>query len=88
MRLHLGSFLLGVVVGATGATVAKKARPVALEVLALGYRFGDAVQTRVALGREALEDLVAEARARARGLVGEAEAGGVEALGEPRSQAA
>lgn len=71
MRLHLGSFLLGVAVGATGATVARRARPVAVEVVALAYRLAEAVQARVAIGREALEDVVAEARARARGLVAE-----------------
>jgi hypothetical protein len=66
MRIHFGSFLLGVVVGATGATIAHKFRPVAVEILALGFQAADALRTRAALAREALEDLAAEARARAR----------------------
>src|SRR5262249_50927754 len=73
MKIHLASFLLAVVVGAPGATVAKKLRPVGLELLTLGYRLADAAQTRVAMGREALEDLVAEAKARARGFTSVAE---------------
>ncbi|HZU98035.1 MAG TPA: hypothetical protein VFF73_15130 [Planctomycetota bacterium] len=71
MKIHVGSFLLGVVVGATGATLAKRLRPVGVELLSLGYRFADAAQTRLAMGREALEDAVAEAKARARGFLGE-----------------
>jgi hypothetical protein len=74
LKIHLGSFLLGVAVGAAGATVAKRLRPVGVELLSLGYRLADAARTRVALGREAFEDMVAEARARARGLVEELEA--------------
>jgi hypothetical protein len=69
VKIHFGSFFLGVVVGATGATVAKRFRPVAVELLSLGIKLADAAQTRLAMGREAFEDVVAEAKARARGLV-------------------
>jgi hypothetical protein len=87
MKLHLGSFLLGVAVGATGAAAAKRFRPVAVELVSLGYRLADAVEARLAVGRETVEDLFAEARARARGLVrrepAEAAPGAI-----PRSEAA
>jgi hypothetical protein len=73
MKFHLGSFLLGVVVGATGAAAAKRLRPVAVELLALGMRGVEVAQARVAVARETIEDVIAEARARARGLLGEEE---------------
>jgi hypothetical protein len=66
MKLHLPSFLLGVAVGAGGAAIAPRLRPVALEVATTFYRFGDAVMVGLARRREDLSDLVAEAKARAR----------------------
>lgn len=67
MTLHVPSFLLGISVGAGGAVIAPRLRPVALEILTTFYRIGDAALVRIARTREDLADLVAEAKARARG---------------------
>jgi hypothetical protein len=67
MTVHVPSFLLGVSVGAGGAVIAPRLRPVALEILTTFYRLGDATMVRIARTREDLSDLVAEAKARARG---------------------
>lgn len=66
MRFHLPSFMLGVAVGASGAAVAPRIRPLALEIATDCYRVFDAAMLRVARGREDVSDLLAEARARAR----------------------
>ena len=68
MRFHLPSFLLGLAVGASGATVAPRMRPLVLELATGCYRVFDAAMVRVARGRENVSDLLAEARARARGM--------------------
>ena len=66
MKLHLPSFLLGFSVGASGALIAPRLRPIALELAATCYRIGDAAMVRLARSREDLSDLLAEAKARAR----------------------
>jgi hypothetical protein len=66
MKLYVPSFLLGVSVGAAGAVVAPRLRPLALEVATAFYRLADAMILRLARGREDLSDLLAEAKARAR----------------------
>jgi hypothetical protein len=66
MKLYVPSFLLGVGVGAAGATIAPRLRPLALEVATAFYRLADATMLRLARGREDLSDLLAEAKARAR----------------------
>jgi hypothetical protein len=66
MRLHLPSFLIGVTLGATGAAVAPRLRPLALEIATFCYRIGDQVMVRIARGREDVSDLLAEAKARVR----------------------
>jgi hypothetical protein len=66
MKLHIPSFVIGVAVGATGAALAPRVRPIALELATVGYRIADAAMLRVARGREDVADLFAEARARAR----------------------
>jgi len=66
MRFHLPSFLLGVAAGASGAAVAPRVRPIALEIATGCYRMIDATLLRIARGREDFSDLLAEARARAR----------------------
>lgn len=66
MKLHLPSFLAGVAVGASGAVIAPRLRPVALEIATTMYRVGDAALVRLSRAREDLSDLLAEARARAR----------------------
>jgi hypothetical protein len=59
--------LIGVTMGASGAIVAPRLRPLALEVATACYRIGDHVMVRIARAREDLSDLLAEAKARARG---------------------
>ncbi|MBX3159769.1 MAG: hypothetical protein KF773_27615 [Deltaproteobacteria bacterium] len=66
MRFHVPSFLAGVAVGAGGATLAPRLRPIVVEIAADVYRALDAVMLRVARGRENFSDLLAEARALAR----------------------
>ena len=70
MRFHLPSYLLGVATGVTGAAVAQRLRPVAIELATGAYRVADAVMLRTARAREDISDLLAEARARARGTLG------------------
>lgn len=70
MRFHLPSFLLGAVTGASGAALAPKLKPIVLELATGFYRVADAAMLRVARGRENFSDLLAEARARARGRFG------------------
>jgi hypothetical protein len=68
MRVHLSSFMLGVGVGGTAVLLSKRLRPVALELATAFYRIVDAVGGRAAMTREDLQDLIADAKARARGL--------------------
>ena len=74
MKLHLPSFVLGFGAGAASAVLYKRARPLLLELATAGYRLADAVTAKLAMRREDLEDLLAEARARARRVVGRDEA--------------
>jgi hypothetical protein len=67
MRFHLPSFLLGAVAGASGALLAPRLRPLALELATGCYRMLDAAMVKIARGRESVSDLLAEARTRARG---------------------
>jgi hypothetical protein len=73
MMFHLPSYLLGVATGAGGAALAPRLRPIVLEVATGCYRVADSVMVRVARGRENFSDLLAEARARARGKLGREE---------------
>lgn len=66
MRFHLGSFLLGAASGAALVALLPRLRPLLVEAGAVLSRLSNAISGRVARGRENLEDLVAEARARAR----------------------
>jgi hypothetical protein len=66
MRFHLPSFLIGYAAGAATAVLSHRLRPLLLEIATAAYRVGDVVVARLATTREDLEDLVAEARARAR----------------------
>ena len=70
MRFHLPSFVLGIAAGAGGAAVAPRLRPLVLELATDCYRIYDAAMLRLARGRENLQDLLAEARALARGKLG------------------
>ena len=67
MRFHVPSFVLGFLTGVTAKAVAPRVRPVALEIATVAYRLARAVTTHAARRREDFEDLLAEARARARG---------------------
>lgn len=70
MRFHLPSFLLGVAAGASGAAIAPRLRPLVLEIATDCYRVFDTAMLRIARTREDFSDLLAEARARARGVLG------------------
>ena len=70
MRFHLPSFVLGIAAGAGGAAIAPRLRPLVLELATDCYRIYDAAMLRLARGRENLQDLLAEARALARGKLG------------------
>jgi hypothetical protein len=61
------SFLLGCAVGAGAVLLAPRLKPVLVEVMAGSMKLWDAAIDQLNLRREDLEDLVAEARARARG---------------------
>jgi hypothetical protein len=66
MKFHLPSYVLGVVTGASGAALARRLRPLAVEIAAGCYSVADAIGVRIARTRENLSDVLAEARARAR----------------------
>nr|QKW93817.1 hypothetical protein [Vitiosangium cumulatum] len=66
MKFDLPSFLLGYGAGATTVFLGKRLRPLLLELATLLYRFSDTVMAKAAMKQEDLEDLLAEARARAR----------------------
>ena len=66
MKFHLPSFLIGYGAGASTVLLGRQLRPVFLEVATVAWRFVDAVAARAAIRREDVEDLFAEARARAR----------------------
>lgn len=64
MKFHTGSFLLGAAAGA--ALLGRRMRPLLLELATTAYRITDTIAARVAMKREDMEDLMAEAKARAR----------------------
>lgn len=79
MKFDLPSFLMGYGAGAGTVLVGKHLRPLIIEVATAAYRFVDMLAARTAMKQEDLEDLMAEAKARARGSerarpVGEAQA--------------
>jgi hypothetical protein len=67
MSFHLPSFLIGYGAGAATVVVGRKLRPVLVEVASAAYWLADSVAARVAMLGEDAEDVLAEARARARG---------------------
>lgn len=66
MFFHVGSFAFGFASGFATAKLTPRLRGIALELVTLGVRLADSLALRVAQKREDLEDLVAEAKARAR----------------------
>jgi hypothetical protein len=67
MKFDLPSFLIGYGAGASSVLLSRHLRPLLLEIATVAYRFADAVVARAAMKQEDLEDLLAEAKARARG---------------------
>lgn len=67
MRFHFGSFVIGFAAGAATVVVGKHLRPVLVEVASAGYQLADTLAARVAMVQEDFDDMLAEARARARG---------------------
>ncbi len=66
MRFHWPSFLLGYGAGALSALLAKQLRPVVTELATAVYEVSDAIAARAAMWWEDVDDVVAEAKARAR----------------------
>lgn len=66
MKLDLPSFFLGYGAGAATVLLGKRLRPVLLELATAGYRLADTITSRLAMKTEDVEDLFAEAKARAR----------------------
>jgi hypothetical protein len=69
MKFHWPSFLLGYGAGIGSAALSARLRPLAVELATTAYRAIDALAAQVVMKREDLEDLLAEARARARGFL-------------------
>ena len=67
MRFHFTSFAIGVGVGAAAVVFGRHLRPFLVEVATTVYQMTDEVAARVAMVQEDVEDIFAEARARARG---------------------
>ncbi|RKH88116.1 hypothetical protein D7Y21_16320 [Corallococcus sp. AB045] len=67
MKFDLPSFLMGYGAGAGTVLVTKHLRPLLVEVATAAYHFVDMVIARAAMKHEDIEDLMAEAKARARG---------------------
>lgn len=67
MTFHLPSFLVGCGVGLATRSLSQHFRPVVREIATAGYRLAGALTTRAARVREDVEDLLAEARAKAAG---------------------
>ena len=68
MRFHLPSFLLGYVSGGATVLFARRLRPIAIELASAGYRLLDRIGARLSSPREELDELLSEARSRARGV--------------------
>jgi hypothetical protein len=70
MTFHLPSFLLGFVAGNVTGYFARELRPVAVDVATAGVQLWDAAWSRIVGFGEDVEDVVAEAKARARNAAG------------------
>ena len=70
MRFHFTSFAIGVGVGVAAVILGRHLRPVFVEVASATFSVTDAVAARVAIVQEDVEDMLAEARAKARSAAG------------------
>lgn len=66
MDFHVPSFALGYAAGFSTQLVARHLRPLIVEAATAAFRLVDLVVERTAMRGEDLEDLLAEAKARAR----------------------
>jgi hypothetical protein len=66
VKFHLPSFLLGCGAGYAARSMSQHLRPVLLELATAGYRLAGTVAARAGRAREDIEDVLAEARSRAR----------------------
>ena len=66
MKFHWPSFLLGCGAGVAGVLFAKQLRPIVIELATAAYQVSDSIAARVAVWWEDVDDVVAEAKARAR----------------------
>lgn len=67
MSFHFPSFLIGFVAGNVTGYFARELRPIAVDVGTAAVQLWDAAWSRAAVFGEDVEDVVAEAKARARG---------------------
>ncbi len=67
MKFDVSSFVVGCAVGAGAAALYPRLKPLIVDLAAAGYRTADALAARIGVTREDFEDVLAEARARARG---------------------
>ena len=66
MKLHLGSFAFGCGLVACAAALAPRLRPILVDLATAGYRSAERLAARASIAREDVEDILAEAKARAR----------------------
>ena len=66
MKFHVPSFLIGCAVGAAAVVALPRLKPVLVEIGASACKLYDVAMARLAMAREDVEDLLAEAKARAR----------------------
>lgn len=66
MNFHWPSFLIGYGAGVATTLVAQRLRPVLTELATAGFEFLEAAAARMAMSREDLDDILAEAKARSR----------------------
>jgi hypothetical protein len=75
MRFHFPSFVIGFGAGMATVVIGRHLRPVLVEVATAAYQVADAVAARIFMVQEDVEDVLAEARARARGESAQARTG-------------
>jgi len=66
MKFHWPSFLLGCGAGAASVLFARQMRPVLLELATAAYQLSDTIWARATMLQEDFEDVLAEAKTRAR----------------------